>query len=96
MKKVNLIALLATLMVPAMAFAEPQQEPQPDTKIIKFVKAVGLPASISQIKAGSTIIAIVWNYPHSMNGKDMYILLQDGLPKTVTIGGKMAMSSLDG
>jgi len=87
---------LATIIVPDMAIAAPQPETQADTKILKFVKAVGFPESVKAIKTGSTYIAVVWNYSHAVNGKDIYILFEDGQPKSVTIDGKVVLSAIDG
>jgi len=91
-----LVAQLATFNMPVMANAKPQPESQHDTKIVKFVEAVGFPKSVKAIKTGSTYIADVWNYPHAVNGKDMYILFENGHPKAVTIDGKVVLSALDG
>ena len=90
-----LITILAAIIMPVMANAEPHPELQTDNKIVNFIKAVGLPKSLNEVKSGSTNLAI-WNYPHSVNGKDMYILLEDGHPKSVTIDGKIVLSALHG
>ena len=87
---------LATLILPVIANAETQAEFKAETKILKFVRAVGFPESIKAIKAGSTYIAVVWNYPHAVNGKDMYILFKDGKPNSVTVDGKIVLSATDG
>jgi hypothetical protein len=47
------------------------------------------------MKSGSTNLEI-WNYPHTVNSKDMYILLEDGHPKSVTIDDKVVFSAFDG
>jgi hypothetical protein len=90
------ISTLATIILPVIANAETQAEFQAETKILKFVRAVGFPESIKAIKTGSTYNAVVWNYPHAINGKDMYILFEDGQPKSVSIDGKIVLSAKDG
>jgi hypothetical protein len=89
------LGTLVASTLPTMANTASPVESTADTKIVKFIKAVGLPESLNVIKSGSTYIAVVWNYPHAVNGKDMYVLLEDGQPKLVTIDGKVVMSSLD-
>lgn len=90
------ISTLATIILPVTANAETQAELLAETKILKFVKAVGFPENIKVIKIGSTYNAVVWTYPHAINGKDMYILFEDGQPKSVTIDGKTVLSATDG
>src|SRR5450830_385592 len=92
---ISLVFSTLSILVIPMANAEPQLESQADTKIINFIKAVGFPKGLNVIKTGPTSV-VIWNYPHAVNGKDMYILFEDGQPKSVSINGKVVMSAIDG
>jgi hypothetical protein len=53
------------------------------------------PKGLNIIKTDPTSV-VIWNYPHSVNGKDMYILFENGQPKSVSINGKVLMFAIDG
>lgn len=81
MKKISIALLMTSVSFASAAFAGETED------LEALASKLGKPTSVSEVKAGSTIISTINEYKGAAGGKDLSIIYRGGKPVSATVEG---------